>query len=88
MIEQPGVYVAFDRFGVHFAYARHPDSAGCTGRGSEQAARIEAMTAEAILRGGKVVHLSLEAFDRLILFKAKLEGPTTEQAKAAILEPA
>lgn len=88
MIEQPGVYVAFDRFGVHFAYARHPDSVSCHGRSSEQAARINAMTAEAILRGGKVVHLSLEAFDRLILFNARPGDHNAKQGDASILEPA
>jgi hypothetical protein len=69
MDTEPGIFVALDRFGEHFAYARHPDSHVCKGKAAEQTQKIENMHMQASDRGGKVVLLSLDEFDALILNK-------------------
>ena len=68
---RPGIYVAFDRHGEHFGYARHPDFCSCTKRSREQIHKVEALEEEAKRCSGRVELLSLEEFDRLILLNIR-----------------
>lgn len=74
MLVKPGIYVAFDRFGEHFRYARHPDNQLCIKQSQEQQLKVEALKEEAQRRGGKVMLLSLDEFDSLILRNIRPEN--------------
>ncbi len=67
MLVKAGIWVGFDRFGDHSGYARHPDSHTCAKRSGEQRHKVAAFHKEASRRGGKVILLSLDEFDGLIL---------------------
>ncbi len=71
MLVRPGIYVAFDRHGEHCGYARHPDFCSCPKRFQEQTRKVEALEEQAQRRGGKVMLLSLEEFDKLILLNIR-----------------
>ncbi|WP_079212679.1 hypothetical protein [Brucella pituitosa] len=77
MLVRPGIYVAFDRHGEHCGYARHPDFHNCPERFQEQTRKVEALEEEAQRRGGKVMLLSLEEFDKLILLHIRPEDRRT-----------
>jgi len=77
MLVRPGIYVAFDRHGEHCGYARHPDFCSCPKRSLQQTQKVEALHEDAQRRGGKVMLLSLEEFDKLILLNIRPEDRST-----------
>ncbi|MFD1792202.1 hypothetical protein ACFSE0_11210 [Ochrobactrum teleogrylli] len=71
---ESGILVAFDRFGQHFAYARQYDDRDCSKQSGEKRQKAEALQADASRRGGKVMLLSPEDFDRLIMMNVRNVG--------------
>lgn len=67
MVGEPGIYVAFDRFGQHYEYARHPDSKVCANRQNEQRKKVASLQEKARLHQGRVALLSLTEFDAMVL---------------------
>lgn len=84
MLVRPGIYVAFDRHGEHCGYARHPDFCSCPKRSLQQRHKVEVLEEEAQRRGGKIMRLSLEEFDKLILLHFRpADRCTTDKSKVA-----
>lgn len=83
-MRRTGIYVAFDRFGAHYDYARHFDSERNGDDALVQAGKIAALKADAASRGGKVDLLTLEEFDALILTNWRIEaGQRVKNEQAA-----
>lgn len=72
--ERRGIYVAFDRDGNHFAYAKHPDDIrelpgikDPDGEAAEQRRAIAGYRRQAKRKGGKVELLTPDEYQRRVI---------------------